>query len=137
MKLNDMKFEKEMYFKASKSSGRGGQNVNKVSTKIGLFFNVNNSALLSEEEKLQLKARLKNKIDKHGFLGISSQTERSQLLNKKKAIVKFYDMLSIALKKRKKRVETKPTLNSVTKRLSEKKIISGKKSLRKKEYYEE
>lgn len=132
-----MKFEKEMYFKASKSSGRGGQNVNKVSTKIGLFFNVNNSALLSEEEKLQLKARLKNKIDKHGFLGISSQTERSQLLNKKKAIVKFYDMLSIALKKRKKRVETKPTLNSVTKRLSEKKIISGKKSLRKKEYYEE
>ena len=131
MNIKDRNFEAEMYFIASGSGGKGGQNVNKVSTKMSLNFDIHNSNLLTEEEKQVLKLRLKNKIDKNGFIRIVSQTERSQLLNKKKAITRFNDLLANALKVKKSRVESKPSNSSKEKRLVSKKNISQKKSLRK------
>jgi ribosome-associated protein len=131
MNIKDRNFEPEMYFSASRSGGKGGQNVNKVSTKMSLNFDIHNSNLLTEEEKQVLKLRLKNKIDKNGFIRIVSQTERSQLLNKKKAIARFIELLANALKVKKSRVETKPSNSSKEKRLVSKKNISQKKSLRK------
>jgi ribosome-associated protein len=120
-----------MYFRASRSGGKGGQNVNKVSTKMSLNFDVLNSNILTEDEKRILKTGLKNKIDKNGFIRIVSQTERTQLLNKKKALTRFNDLLGNALIVKKSRVETKPSNSSKEKRLVSKKNVSQKKSLRK------
>ena len=131
MKIKDRNFAGEMYFRASRSGGKGGQNVNKVSTKMSLNFDVLNSNILTEDEKKILKTGLKNKNDKNGFIRIVSQTERTQLLNKKKALTRFNDLLGNALIVKKSRVETKPSNSSKEKRLVSKKNISQKKSLRK------
>ncbi len=75
----------EIQYSASRSGGPGGQNVNKVSTKIELRFNVRNSVSLTETEKEKILVQLKNRINSEGELLIVSQTERTQLLNKKKS----------------------------------------------------
>lgn len=122
---------KELSFKASRSSGSGGQNVNKVSTKVELRFNVEESLLFTENEKDRILTKLKNRISSDGILIISSDSERTQLRNKKKAIEIFFDLLEKALRKPKKRIKTKPSKASKEKRLKEKKIQSDKKQLRK------
>ncbi len=120
----------ELHFTFSRSSGPGGQNVNKVNTKVTLRFNIAESALLDKEQKVLLLDKLKNWINKDGDLIIISQTTRSQLKNREEAIQKFYDLLNLALKKKKKRKPTKPSKSSVEKRLKDKKIQSEKKGLR-------
>jgi len=120
----------ELHFTFSRSSGPGGQNVNKVNTKVTLRFNIAESALLDEEQKVLLLDKLKNWINKDGDLIIISQTTRSQLKNREEAIQKFYDLLNLALEKKKKRKPTKPSKSSVEKRLKDKKIQSEKKGLR-------
>jgi len=132
--MRKIDFENEFIFQASRSGGKGGQNVNKVSTKIELNFDITNSMLLSDEEKNILSIKLKNRIDKNGVLKIVSQTERSQLLNKLDAIKKFYSILEKAFKKEKKREKTNPTKISKEERLNFKKIISKKKSCRSKDF---
>ena len=121
----------EVHFKASLSSGPGGQHVNKVNTKIELRFYIDDSKLFSEEEKGILKEKLANKINNDGYLVLSSQSERTQLKNKEKAVEKFFLLLEKALKPVKKRKPTKPTKASKEKRLKEKHIQSEKKSGRK------
>ncbi len=122
---------KELSFKASRSSGSGGQNVNKVSTKIELRFDIDSSLLLADTEKNRIKIKLKNRISSENILIITSDSERTQLRNKKKAIEIFFDLLEKALRKPKKRIKTKPTRASKEKRLKEKKIQSDKKKYRK------
>jgi ribosome-associated protein len=122
--------EKELVFTATRSSGPGGQNVNKVSTRIELRFNIKKSAYLSESEKLMIFAKLKNKINAEGELIIVNQTERSQLKNKEKAIDKFYSMLSNALTVNPSRVSTRPTRSSVRKRIESKRIRASVKKSR-------
>lgn len=124
-------FEKEFEFSASRSSGPGGQNVNKVNTKVELRFKIKESSLLSEEEKQKLQNKLINRINSEGELLITSQSERSQLKNKEEAIRRFYELIFNALKPRKKRKATKPTLASIENRLKLKKQLSEKKNLRK------
>lgn len=124
-------FSNEFEFSASRSGGPGGQNVNKVSTKIELRFNVNGSLLLSTEEKVLILSKLSNRVNKEGFLILISQSERSQLANKEKVIEKFYTILAKALTPIKKRKPTKPSKASKEKRLERKKINADKKSLRK------
>ena len=106
--------------------------MNKVNTKVELRFHIPNSELLSEEEKSILLQKLKNKINKDGELIIVSQEDRSQYKNKEIALEKFLDMLKKALTPTKKRKPSRPTRASKEKRLDEKKLISVKKTQRKK-----
>jgi ribosome-associated protein len=124
-------FTPEWIFSASRSSGPGGQNVNKVSSKMELRFHILNSQLLSESEKEILSEKLTNKINNEGFLVLTCQTSRSQLTNKEEVIEKFYALLSKALKPRKKRVPTKPGKGSIERKLKEKKMVTEKKQRRK------
>ena len=121
---------KEIIFKTSRSSGSGGQNVNKVSTKVELRFDLYNSLLLSDNQKERIGIKLKNRISSDGILILSSDSERTQLRNKKNVIELFFELLEKALLKPKKRVKTKPTRASKERRLKEKKIVSQKKRLR-------
>ena len=130
MNIQERNFFEEFVFKASRSGGKGGQHVNKVSTKVELFFDVKNSLVLTNDEKRIILRKLKNKIDKKGLLRIVSQSERSQIMNKKRVAKRFYEIIEKALKKKKVRKKTKPTQLSKVKRLTSKKIISTKKKLR-------
>ncbi|HRW62909.1 MAG TPA: alternative ribosome rescue aminoacyl-tRNA hydrolase ArfB [Bacteroidales bacterium] len=124
------KIIKELVFKTSRSSGSGGQNVNKVSTKVELRFNLFDSEALNEEGKERISEKLKNKISQEGILIVTSDSERTQLGNKKKVIELFISLIEKSLIKPKKRTKTKPTKASKEKRLKEKKIQSEKKKLR-------
>lgn len=120
----------ELKFSISRSGGPGGQNINKVNTKAELRFDVRNSSYLTENEKERILLRLKNRINADGELIITSQSERTQFLNKKKAGEKFYTLLASALTEKKKRKSTTPTGTSVKMRLEKKKIRSTIKRLR-------
>jgi ribosome-associated protein len=131
--LNFNKILDEAVFQATLSSGKGGQHVNKVSTRIVLLLDVAGSAALSEQQKEKIIKKLKGKISSAGILQIASQDQRSQLLNKKTAIKKLYELLIYALQENKKRIPTQVSRSSVIKRLKEKKRKGEIKSLRKKD----
>ncbi|MBC7486186.1 MAG: aminoacyl-tRNA hydrolase [Cytophagaceae bacterium] len=108
---------KELRFKASLSGGKGGQNVNKVNTKIELYWTPAESKLIEEEVKQVLLTKLASKLSQEGELRIVCEEDRSQLKNKEKAMEKFYKLITACFKVQKKRKATKPTKSSVTKRL--------------------
>ncbi|OFX89097.1 MAG: peptide chain release factor 1 [Bacteroidetes bacterium GWF2_33_16] len=120
----------ELIFKATRSSGSGGQNVNKVSTKMELRFQVDDSEFLTYEEKELIKVKLKNRISQDGFFILTCDTERTQLANKKNVIELFFELIEKALHKPKKRKKTRPSKASIEKRLKGKKIQSEKKKNR-------
>jgi ribosome-associated protein len=121
----------EFIYSSSRSSGPGGQNVNKVNTRVELRFNLTDSALLNDAEKLKIHTVLGNRINKEGYLILVSQSERSQLANKKKVTELFYKLLHKALLPVKKRKPTRPTMASKERRIESKKLLSQKKALRK------
>lgn len=123
---------KELEFNFSRSSGPGGQNVNKVNTKVGLRFDVAGSNVLTIEQKEFILNKLVNKLTKEGVLVLASQDARSQLLNKDLVIIKLDKLLESAFKIRVKRKPTKPTKGSVKKRLESKKHQAQKKANRQK-----
>lgn len=123
-------FESELQFQASRSGGAGGQNVNKVATKVELRFHVQQSELLTEEEKALVQEKLANRINNEGYLQVVSQTERTQLRNKELCISRFYELLRQALTRQKKRTATRPTRSSVRQRLESKKRQAQKKANR-------
>ena len=129
--IRERKFENEFILSASRSSGPGGQNVNKVSTKIELRFNVSGSSLLADEEKEIISQKLRARINNEGELIIVSQSERSQLKNKELAIERFYSLVEKALRPVQIRKPTKPSYASKLRRLEHKKLVSKKKSNRK------
>jgi ribosome-associated protein len=134
MKIADAikkQLEQEVVFSATRSSGPGGQNVNKVNTQVELRFSVKNSVLFSGEEKDRIFLKLKNKINSEGELIVTSQTGRTQLNNKENALEKFFELIEKALTVRKKRLKSAPTLASRLKRLESKKNQAQKKLLRK------
>lgn len=122
----------ELNFKAVRSSGAGGQNVNKVSSKIVLIFDVATSLGLDEEEKRTLQTKLKSKISQENLLILTCDEDRSQLKNKRIIIKRFFEMLDKALEKPKKRIATKTTKGANEKRIQEKKKAGEIKAGRKK-----
>ncbi|UZD23663.1 alternative ribosome rescue aminoacyl-tRNA hydrolase ArfB [Algoriphagus halophytocola] len=129
-RISDQEFLHELQFQSSKSSGPGGQHVNKVETKIQLSFDVDNSAILTDSEKDLLRQKLGNRITDAGILQIQVQEKRSQLQNKQLAILKFEEMLRKAFAKRKPRKATKPSKGAIERRLKAKKNQSEKKASR-------
>jgi len=125
----------ELCFSSNRSSGPGGQNVNKVNTKVELRFSVQSSKYLSDEEKQKLMEKLRNKINNDFELVLYSQTERTQLGNKNRVTEKFFSLLEKALTSHTPRKSTKPTFTSVEKRLEAKKYKAVKKELRNKRNY--
>ncbi len=130
--MNKESLYKELQFKAVRSSGAGGQHVNKVSSKVELFFDVLNSSSLSVEEKSLVQKNLANKISKEGILKLSSSESRSQHNNKEKVIERFFELIEKGLIVPKKRKTTKISRAQKQKRLENKQKHSSKKSLRKK-----
>ncbi|MBN1987953.1 MAG: aminoacyl-tRNA hydrolase [Bacteroidales bacterium] len=130
--LSSRSISSEFMFSASRSSGAGGQNVNKVNTKAELRFSIDSSAILTPQEKQTLLLALASKLNAEGEIVVVSQETRSQLKNKEIAEEKLILLLAKALTPKKKRVATKPSKASKRKRLDSKKQHSTKKEQRKK-----
>ncbi len=120
----------ELVFKTSRSGGKGGQNVNKVSTKVEIGFDPANSQILTEEQKALLLEKWQNKLTNDGILQIVSQSERTQLGNKRQVLLKLDVLLEQAFKVVAKRKKTKVPKSVVEKRLLAKKRNSELKKSR-------
>ena len=131
MNLTKSNLQKEVTYKTSRSGGKGGQNVNKVSSKVELLFNINGSELFTEDEKVLLSEKLQNRLNKDGFVQVICDEERSQYLNKEKAIERLVLLLTRALQKPKVRKPTKVSKTVKAARLDNKKKHSAKKENRK------
>jgi ribosome-associated protein len=136
MNFNKAELQKETSYKASRSGGKGGQNVNKVSSKVELLFSVDNSALFTDDEKAVLNEKLQNRLNKDGLVQIICDEERSQYLNKEKAVERLIVLLTKALHKPKTRKPTKVSKAAKAARLESKKINSAKKESRSKRFEE-
>jgi ribosome-associated protein len=130
--MDTINLHKELKFRTSRSSGSGGQHVNKVNTQVELLFDVDASKVLTDDQKALIHERLGARIDQAGMLHIVSSSTRSQLRNKKIAIEQFDELISEALRPRPRRKKVKPLQADDEKRLQKKKIRSEKKALRKK-----
>lgn len=128
--IKTIDFLPEIEFQTSRSGGPGGQNVNKVETKVELRFNIATSTLLTDEQKVRLLEKLQSQLVQETVLAISAQEKRSQLQNKELVIKKFYKVLEKAFHENKKRLPSKVPKAVVEKRLKTKKIDSEKKSFR-------
>ena len=120
----------ELRFSAVRSSGPGGQNVNKTASKVEARFNVEASVLLTDAEKALVREKLANQLTQEGELVVTAQTERSQLRNKEIAVQKLIRLLNKAFAKPKARKATKPTAASQQERREQKNRQSEKKAQR-------
>lgn len=125
---------KEVSYKTSRSGGKGGQNVNKVSTKVELLFSVDDSSLFTDEEKQLIKEKLQSRFNKDGLVQVICEKERSQLLNKEIALERLSILLTNSLKKPKPRKATKISKQAKAARLANKKLTAQKKETRKKDF---
>jgi ribosome-associated protein len=131
MSLKIASLIKECRFQTARSGGKGGQNVNKVSTKMELYFDIAASAVFTEDEKQRLLVKLKTKLTDNGILQLVSQSERTQIGNRKRVIEKFEKLITKSLIEPKKRIPVKVSKQEKEKRIFDKKKLSEKKQARK------
>ena len=124
--------KQELTWKAVRSSGPGGQHVNKTASKVIIQFDVASSQALTDEEKTIILKKLESRLTSNSVLIIESSASRSQHQNREMGIERLLEIITKALKKQKPRKKTKPTKASKFKRLREKKIRGGKKENRQK-----
>lgn len=122
--------EDELTFTFTRSAGPGGQNVNKVSTRVTLLFDLNGSGDLNDEQKRRIRAKLRGRITKDGRLRVVSMRHRTQLGNRRAAIERFYELLAGALDRPKVRRPTRVPARARLQRLREKRMHGGLKKLR-------
>ena len=123
---------KIVQFKTSRSGGKGGQNVNKVSSKVELIFNIDEASFFSDDEKARLKEKLISRLDSEGLLHVVSQEDRSQLLNKQRTVLKLMAILKAGLEVQKVRKASKVPKAVKEKRLANKAANAQKKEGRRK-----
>lgn len=128
--MEETKLIKEVNYKAVRSSGAGGQNVNKVASKVELHFMVDQSEVLSEEEKTQLRGKLQSRLTTNNELILQNDTSRSQHKNKQLVTTRFIELIREGLKKQKPRKKTRVPKSAKLKRLKNKKLQSEKKANR-------
>lgn len=120
----------EVRFTFSRAGGPGGQNVNKVNTRATLWFDVENSPLLSEYQKIRIRQRLANRIGKDGVLQVTSMRHRTQKANRDEALQRFTELLAAALVERAARKKTRIAAGVRERRLQVKKRRSKLKAAR-------
>ncbi len=128
--MDEQQIIRELSFKAVRSSGAGGQHVNKTSSKVELYFDLEASEGLLEEEKARLIKKLATRLTKENLLILNSEESRSQHKNKELVVAKFFELLRENIKKPKPRKKTKPSKAAKLKRLKAKKINAEKKARR-------
>ncbi|WP_223549622.1 alternative ribosome rescue aminoacyl-tRNA hydrolase ArfB [Aestuariivivens sp. NBU2969] len=129
--FNEETLLQELTFKAIRSSGSGGQHVNKVASKVELCFNIKDSLVFSDEQKTLLLEKFQNRLSKEGVLLLQCDESRSQHKNKELVIKRFLELVNAALVKPKKRIPTKTPKTVIKKRLKSKRHLSDKKANRK------
>jgi len=122
--------EDELRFQFARSSGPGGQNVNKVETKVRLLFDVQSSRSLNPDQRSRIKDRLATRITKAGVLHVSSQRHRTREANRRATVERFVDLLAEALEEDEPRVSTRVPKAARKRRLESKRKRSQKKALR-------
>ena len=125
-------FLPEITFQTSRSSGPGGQNVNKVESRVELRWHLLDSQVLTDAQKALILEKVANQLTTDGLLLITAQDDRSQFRNKEIALVRFHELLLKSLRRPKPRKATKPSKGAVRKRLEGKKIQGEKKANRRK-----
>ena len=120
----------ELRFRFSRSSGPGGQHVQKTSTRVELLFDVATSPSLTEAQRSRVRDRLAGYVDQAGMLRLAAQSERSQWRNREEVLERFEEMMRQALKQRKHRKKTRPSAASREKRLRKKHKRSETKKTR-------
>ena len=130
--FNEDALLQELSFKAIRSSGSGGQHVNKVSSKIELTFNLSESNVFNEEQKVRLQNKLQHRLTKDGVLMLQCDESRSQHKNKALAIKRFLSLIRASLIIPKRRIPTKIPKSVIRKRLKNKRNLSDKKANRRK-----